>query len=202
MPKKSNLQKLSKNIQKQNQKLWWILIVGIVIITLVIGSTNPASTSLASDFVGFDLNFSSQKDDVNKLEKVFVKRVVDGDTIELGDGRKIRYLNIDTPETVKPNTPVECFGSEAKKLNQSLVENKTVYIIGDKQSKDRYDRYLRFVFLNQSDASSIDKSVNAYMIKYGFATTLFYSPNTTFKAQFIQFEKQAKANQLGLWKVC
>ncbi len=202
MAKNNNLKNLSLSVKKQNQRLWWVMVVGLVIITLLIGSTSPAFTSLASDFVGFNLDFTSNPDDVNRVEKVFVKRVVDGDTIELGDGRMIRYLNIDTPETVKPNSPVECFGSEAKKLNQSLVENKTVYIKGDKESKDRYDRYLRFVFLNESEVNSIDKSVNAYMIKYGFASTLFYSPNTTYKSQFEDYEKQAKANDLGLWKMC
>ena len=81
----------------------------------------PALTKLDSQKL---INNSGGTFDGLEYEKVYVSRVVDGDTIGLDDGRKIRYLGIDTPETVHPSKDVQCFGPEASKINKELVLNK------------------------------------------------------------------------------
>jgi micrococcal nuclease len=139
---------------------------------------------------------------INGVETGFVSKVIDGDTIELTDGRKIRYLNIDTPETVKPNTPVQCFGREAKILNEQLVKNHQVWLTQDKDPTDRFGRDLRFVFTSDTETSDVTRSVNAYMVQEGYATTSFYSPNTTYKYEFELLENQAQLFGKGLWSEC
>ena len=65
------------------------------------------------------------------FEEALVVRVVDGDTVELENGDRVRYLGIDTPETVHPDKPVECYGPEASERNKELVEGKTVSLLQD-----------------------------------------------------------------------
>jgi micrococcal nuclease len=140
----------------------------------------------------------------SKIEKARVSRVVDGDTVELSDGRKIRYLNVDTPETVKPDTPVKCFGPEAKKKNQELVENKEVWMTFDKEKQDRYGRDLRYLYTNQKDAEdqNVAKSINSFLVRNGYGRAVSYSPNTTFKKVFEEWMAQAQTNKSGLWAKC
>jgi micrococcal nuclease len=131
-----------------------------------------------------------------------VTHISDGDTIKLADGRTIRYLNIDTPETVKPNTPVMCGGPEAKALNVKLVEGQNVTIVYDKEQKDRYSRDLGFVFLPGSDTREVRNSVNAIMVKEGWARTVVYKPNDTFAPIFYELEREAQKANKGLWAIC
>lgn len=140
----------------------------------------------------------------DKVEKVYVQRSIDGDTIELSDGRKVRFLSMDTPETVKPNTPVMCYGPEAKTVSKNLVEHKTIYISFDKEKVDRYNRDLRFLYLNEIDAQNQDylKSVNAELVREGFARSISYSPNTLAKKDFDVLMQKAQSQKLGLWGKC
>ena len=155
---------------------------------------------LKEDYV---VNQSSKGNQASSnLETAIVSNVVDGDTIKLDDGRTIRYLNMDTPETKKPNTAVQCFGPEASKLNKELVYNKKIWLRADKEDKDRYQRYLRFVFLEAGDSKDVSKSVNAQMVKLGFAKSLIIKPNNTFAADFVGLELEAKNNKTGLWGAC
>jgi micrococcal nuclease len=131
-----------------------------------------------------------------------VIKVRDGDTIELENGMVIRYLYVDTPETVKPNTPVQCFGSESSTFNKEYVLDKVVYLVKDKDEKDQYDRDLRLVFIEGKDTRKPEQSVNAELVKLGFAKAKFYSPNTTYKKQFQELEQIAKDKKLGLWGTC
>ena len=137
------------------------------------------------------------------MEKVTVNRAVDGDTIELNDGRKIRYLNVDTPETVKAGTAVKCFGPEASKFNKELMtKNRTIWLTSDKAKTDRYGRDLRFVFLKNEETSNVELSVNANLVKLGFGQAKSYSPNTTYKKDFEKWQFEAQQNKTGIWKSC
>jgi micrococcal nuclease len=139
-----------------------------------------------------------------KLETGKVKKVIDGDTIEMENGIRIRLLNIDTPESVKPNTPVMCYALEAKTKLNELILNREIYLTFDKNKQDRYGRELRFVYINQLDAinNNVDESVNAFMIKAGFARAMLYSPNTTYKQQFLNYQYSANQAKLGVWNNC
>lgn len=121
-----------------------------------------------------------------------VTRIVDGDTIELSDGRKVRYIGIDTPESVKVGTPIECFGKEAAKKNSEVILNKMVKLVKDVSETDRYGRLLRYVYID-------DLFVNDYMVREGYAMAYTYPPDVKFSKQFVASEQYARDNKLGLW---
>jgi micrococcal nuclease len=148
--------------------------------------------------------FPSLAKTTSSIEEVVVNRVVDGDTIELRDGRKIRLLNIDTPETVKPNTPVMCYGKEAKARMVELVDKKTVWLTYDKEKQDKYGRTLAFIYTERDSASNqkVEASANFLMIKSGLARAVFYPPNTTYKREFTSINQLAVDQKAGIWKAC
>ena len=124
--------------------------------------------------------------------------VVDGDTIEvLVDGAEedLRYIGVDTPESVAPGQPVECFGREASELNRRLVEGETVRVVFDAERRDHYGRLLAYVFVGPT-------FVNAELVRRGYATTLTIPPNDSRAALFDRLEQQAGNEGLGLWSVC
>jgi micrococcal nuclease len=131
------------------------------------------------------------------IEPAQVVRVIDGDTIELSTGQKVRYIGIDTPETVHPQKAVQCFGKAASAENKRLVENKTVYLIKDVSETDRYGRLLRYVYL--SPEASESGMVNALLIKGGFAKSSSYPPDVSQQKMFQKLESEARSVALGLW---
>lgn len=133
-------------------------------------------------------------------ERVLVSRVIDGDTVELNDGRKVRYIGIDTPETKDPRRPVDCFGKEASQENKNLVESKFVFLQKDISEKDKYGRLLRYVYLPLEDGNLL--FVNDYLIRAGFATSLTYPPDVKYTDQFLKAQQFAKLNKKGLWSKC
>lgn len=126
---------------------------------------------------------------------VKVVRVVDGDTIEIEGGQKVRYIGIDTPETVDPRRPVACFGKEASDENKKLVEGKQVRLEKDVSETDKYGRLLRYVYVG-------DIFVNDYLVRHGYAQVSTYPPDVKFTEQFLEAERDARENQRGLWKKC
>lgn len=128
-------------------------------------------------------------------ETVLVKRVIDGDTIELTDGRKVRYIGINTPETVDPRRSVQCFGHEAAEMNKEIVQEKEVILIHDVSNTDKYARLLRYVYIG-------DLFVNDYLVREGYARASTFPPDVTYAEQFVEAEKEARENDRGLWKSC
>lgn len=124
-----------------------------------------------------------------------VRRVVDGDTIELADGRTVRYIGVDTPETKHPNKTVECYGLEAEKQNTLLVMGKTVVLERDVSETDRYGRLLRYVWVD-------GQQVNWQLVANGYAFAKSYPPDIANQDAFIQGQRLAQKNQLGLWAHC
>ena len=133
-----------------------------------------------------------------------VSRIVDGDTIvaDLG-GReeRVRYIGIDTPESVKPNSEVECFGPEASRENERLLPSGTpIRLVIGAEPRDRYGRLLAYVYRR----SQTDKElfVNADLVRRGFAKTIVFPPNTLHAGEFAQLRKAAHSERLGLWGSC
>lgn len=127
-----------------------------------------------------------------------VLRVVDGDTIEiLLDGREedVRLIGVDTPETVKPGEPVECFGPQASTFTKSVLEGETVRLEFDSELRDVYERLLAYVFVG-------DRFVNAELIERGYARTLEIEPNTSRAPQLERLQTAAGASGRGLWGAC
>lgn len=124
-----------------------------------------------------------------------VTRVIDGDTIEVeyfGERRRVRYIGIDTPETVHPSRPVECFGVEAAARNRSLVEGKLVRLERDITDVDKYDRLLRYVYVD-------DVFVNEQLVAEGFATAYTYPPDIKYTERLRAAEVQARNLEQGFW---
>lgn len=125
--------------------------------------------------------------------KAVVYRVIDGDTIKINEGKQtVRYIGIDTPETVHPSKPVQCFGREASAKNKELVEGKEVILEKDVSETDKYDRLLRYVWLG-------DTLINELLVKEGFAQSSTYPPDIKYQDHFIKAQNEAMENKTGLW---
>lgn len=128
-------------------------------------------------------------------ETAVVGRVIDGDTIELTDKRKVRYIGVDTPESVDPRKSVQCFGKEAKEENQRLLDGKTVRLVQDVSDTDKYGRLLRYVYIG-------DVFVNDYLVRQGFARIDTVPPDVSRSGQFLDAEQEARREFRGLWNTC
>jgi micrococcal nuclease len=129
-----------------------------------------------------------------------VVRVVDGDTIRVvqqGREEPVRYIGVDTPETVKPGSPVECFGKAASRANRRLVEGERVRLVEDIEARDRYGRRLAYVY-----RASDGLFVNAELVRRGFATALTVPPNVAHADEFADLARRARRDQRGLWSAC
>lgn len=124
-----------------------------------------------------------------------VGRVIDGDTIELIDGRRVRYIGIDTPEMGDPRKNVECFAKEAMEENKKLVERQTVRLEKDTSEMDKYGRLLRYVYVG-------DVFINDYLVRQGFARIDTVPPDVKFQQQFLEAQREAKGQGRGLWSQC
>lgn len=124
-----------------------------------------------------------------------VKKVIDGDTIELENGVKLRYIGVDTPETKHPQREVECFGQEAYLQNKLLVEGKQVTLEKDVSESDRYGRLLRYVYLD-------GVLINEFLVLQGYAHAVSYPPDIKYQERLNNAEKTAREQVVGLWKEC
>ncbi len=130
--------------------------------------------------------------------EAYVIRAVDGDTIEAridGHDEYVRYIGVDTPETVKPDTPVQCFGPRASSFNHHLVEGRRVRLVFGVERRDVYGRLLAYVYLGH-------RFVNAMLARRGLARTLTIPPNDRFAPLFRRLELHAARAGRGLWGVC
>jgi micrococcal nuclease len=129
-----------------------------------------------------------------------VLHVVDGDTIRVRlDGRseRVRYIGIDTPESKRPDTPVECFARPAAAENARLVARERVRLVFDVERRDRFGRLLAYVYRARDGAF-----VNAALVRSGFARTLTIPPNVRFAERFAALAADARRAGRGLWSVC
>ena len=123
-----------------------------------------------------------------------VTNVVDGDTIDLDTGDRVRYLLVDTPESV--NGATDCFGQDAKTFNHDLVLGQTVSLRYDEECTDRFGRLLAYVSVG-------DREVNTLLVERGYACVLYIPPNgTDRRSEFETLEAQAKAAMRGMWGQC
>ena len=133
-----------------------------------------------------------------------ILQVVDGDTIDVrigGRDERVRLIGIDTPETKKPNSPIECYGPEASAFTASLLPvGSVVRIERDVVGRDDYGRLLGYVHLLTDHGA--DTFVNMEIIRRGYATPLTIEPNSVFAPEFAQAARDAEAAGLGLWTAC
>ncbi|HEX2195391.1 MAG TPA: thermonuclease family protein [Actinomycetota bacterium] len=141
-------------------------------------------------------------------EEARVLRTVDGDTIEVevtarvdgpgageattGETHTVRLLGIDTPESVSPRAPVECFGREASAATAALLDGATVRLVKDVEERDGFDRLLRYVYLGAELA-------NARLVANGYAHAFTYPPNVRHADLLVGLQRHARHARRGLW---
>ncbi len=165
-----------------SKKKQLLLAIVIFLLGIIFGRTSVPKTTVVTENLSTPVTAK-------------VSRVVDGDTIELDNGQKVRYIGIDTPETVDPRKPVQCFGKEASKKNKELVEGKTVRLEKDVSDKDKYGRLLRYVYVG-------DLFVNLELVKQGFAHSYTYPPDVKYQEEILAAEQEAREASRGLWQAC
>jgi micrococcal nuclease len=127
-----------------------------------------------------------------------VVRAVDGDTLEvlIGGGREdVRLIGVDTPETVKPGTPVQCFGPRASAFTHRVTDGRRVRLELGVERRDIYGRLLAYVHVGP-------RFINAILVRRGLARTLTIPPNDRFAALFHRLELGAARVGRGLWDAC
>lgn len=138
-------------------------------------------------------------------EPAAVVAIIDGDTIDvrLADGADatVRLIGIDTPETKYPGRPVACFGPEAAAHTAKLIKpGREVWLERDVSDVDRYDRLLRYVWVEKNDGDVYQ--LNAVLVRDGYAAAVAYQPDTTYAPAYEQLQTEAQLAGKGLWTGC
>jgi micrococcal nuclease len=127
-----------------------------------------------------------------------VTRVVDGDTFEAllrGDILDVRMIGIDTPETVHPTLPVECFGPEASAFTERRLAGERIGLEFDVERIDEFGRTLAYVWVGR-------RLFNEDIVRQGYATVTTFPPNVAHVERFVEAERKARRDGLGLWSAC
>lgn len=155
-------------------------------------------------FVGSRIDLSGSGDRERQSARLGstgqVVRVIDGDTVRMrinGGTLTVRYIGVDTPETVKPNEPVQCFGRQASAFNKRLVEGRRVRLEYGPERHDRYGRVLAYVYV-----AGNARSVSAQLVAGGYGRVLAIAPNIAHLRPYLKLEQSAKRRGLGLWAEC
>ncbi len=124
-------------------------------------------------------------------DSVVVKRVIDGDTVELESGLRVRYIGINSPEVAERGVE-GCLAAAAQEANNNLVQGKTVRMERDTSDKDRYGRLLRYVWLDTIQ-------LNATLVEQGLARAIAYPPDVKYQKELAAAETRAKGARRGMW---
>ena len=125
-------------------------------------------------------------------DQALVTRVIDGDTIEIEGGERVRYIGMDTPEDTLVG---ECFGEQATRRNRELVEGRIVGLERDISETDRFGRLLRYVWVG-------GEMINEVLVDEGFALAATFPPDVKYESTFLLAQRHARAEGLGLWSAC
>ncbi|UXU51539.1 thermonuclease NucI [Staphylococcus arlettae] len=174
-----------KSTKKVSSLIVVIVVLGVLLFQFI-NHTGP-----------FNNNESSSQNGPEDAEQVHIERVVDGDTFVAKDKDnqtvKIRLIGVDTPETVKPNTPVQPYGKEASDYSKEKLTNQDVYLEYDKEKEDRYGRVLAYVWLDKQTM------FNEQLVKEGLAREKYFAPNGKYRNLFEEAESAAKAEHKNIW---
>lgn len=158
----------------------------------IAGSTTPSTPK------DFTTQNNTQLAETAAHERVQVVKVVDGDTIDVlmqGVTERVRLIGIDTPESVKVGSPVECFAKEASAKTKQLLEGKMISMQKDVSERDKYGRLLRYVLLD-------GVFINRLLVREGYAQVLTYPPDVAYNGELLEAQQLARDEKLGLWSAC
>jgi len=193
------------------RKLFYILggIIALIVIVIIVASkaeqrtvqkTGQNTATLETTGADSASQISNTTETKNSTAFLYysVVSVVDGDTVKIsinGETNTFRLIGMDTPETVDPRKPVQCFGIEASNEAKELLSGKKVRIETD-SSQGTYDKYNRMLgYIYREDGLFYNK----YMIEQGYAHEYTYNTPYKYQTEFKNAQKEAQANQLGLW---
>lgn len=125
---------------------------------------------------------------------VTVRWVADGDTVQLQDGRSVRYIGVDTPERGRDRQTAERLADEARSVNRRLVEGWPLRLEFDRERRDRYHRVLAYVYRQDG------LFINAELVRQGVAHVLHRAPNTKMARILIAVQREAMAEKRGIWQ--
>ena len=169
--------------------LWMTVLVAVVLLIayrLVPPSGEPVSTSPGDAAPLAD-------GEVLAAGAYRVERVVDGDTLLLENGARVRLLGVDTPETVKENHPVEPWGPEASEFTKDFLNSRIVRLEFDRERLDRFGRYLAYVYVDR-------KMLNEELIRAGLSPAkLHYAFSDRMKRRFRLAQDEARDAERGIW---
>ena len=140
-------------------------------------------------------------------EEMIVRKVVDGDTLQLTYPDDTWYyitriIGINAPESVKPNSPVECFGPEAStRLKQLLPAGSVVWVSRDVSDEDQYGRRLRHIWIRDGDTGEAFL-VSEILVRGGYADARHYRPDVEFDDELAAAEHEAYVDHIGMWGSC
>ncbi|NTV29722.1 MAG: thermonuclease [Candidatus Omnitrophica bacterium] len=180
---------------RSSSSLVWVVILLTAVLALFARAAEPGARSVRPA--------ASQ---MAQVDSVRVERVVDGDTLKLVGGERVRLIGIDTPElhesaklyrdaerTGQDIKTIQRMGGEAASFTRELVDGKNVRLEYDVQPRDRYGRLLAYVYLEDGTF------VNAQIIRRGYAYPLTVPPNTRHAAEFRRLFEEARRSRAGLW---
>jgi len=124
-----------------------------------------------------------------------LKKIYDGDTVLLSNGKKVRFLGVNTPEVEGRNKSAQAGGEKAKKWLMMALKNKKIRLETDVEKKDKYGRLLAHIFTED------DMHVNLELIKLGLASVNIYPPSLKYSGEFLLAERQAEQKGLGIWGI-
>ncbi len=172
------------------------ILVGIWIFSLQVNKSTSGPVEMPKEAVVTEALPTPTTESKKDLYEVI--KVSDGDTIQIMlDDKKqtVRMIGVDTPESVDPRRPVQCFGEKASQKTSELLLNKKVSLESDttQGDMDKYKRLLRFVFLEDGT------NVNKLLIEQGFGHQYTYNKPYKYREEFIKAETEARENKRGLW---
>lgn len=189
---------------KRNLRLWQLYILPLLVVgALLIYEGIRIEIEKRKPFAEIAQETNALAEiDTKDFVKTRVTEVIDGDTVIIESGERVRYIGVDTPETKHPKKSVQCFGREASRRNTELVEGKEVYLEKDISETDRYGRLLRYIYLLNPDAPDEVIMVNEYLIEQGYGTVITYPPDVKYHEQFREAQRLAQEEKRGLWGAC
>lgn len=187
----------------KKKHLWMIVAAIILWVIPHLKHVNAERITYDSDKAKFNLPFGKSYD----YSDILVQRAVDGDTLKLENGERVRLIGIDTPEmheseklqrdsrkSGQDEKIIKGMGKQAYEFTKNLVEGKRVRLEFDLERTDRYGRLLAYVYLKDGTF------VNAEIVKQGYASLMTYAPNVKYVDLFRKLYAEARENQRGLWK--